>query len=83
MAYSGISIGYVENGEIILGATYDPYRKELYVAQKGQGVTRNGKPIKVSSKTNLDPETRICTSNSYERELGLTWKNMKNLVMSG
>ena len=66
MAYSGISIGYIENGEIVLGAVYDPYRKELYIAEKGKGVTRNTKPIRVSDKSTFDAGTRVCTSNSYE-----------------
>lgn len=66
MAYSGISIGYLEKGVITLGAVYDPYKKELYLASKGQGVTRNGQPIRVADKASFDAGTRVCTSNSYE-----------------
>jgi myo-inositol-1(or 4)-monophosphatase len=66
MAYSGISIGYIENGTIILGAVYDPYRKELYVAEKGRGATRNNQPIQVSNTSTFNTGTRVCTSNSYE-----------------
>lgn len=66
MGYSGISIGYIENGEIMLGAVYDPYRKELFVAQKGAGATCNGKQIRVSKGSDFDSGTRVCTSNSYE-----------------
>ncbi len=66
MAYSGISIGYIENGQSTIGAVYDPYRKELYIAEKGKGATRNGQPIHVSDKTVFDAGTRVCTSNSYE-----------------
>jgi myo-inositol-1(or 4)-monophosphatase len=83
LAYSGISIGYIENGEINLGAVYDPYRKEFYLAAKGKGATRNGTPIKVSEKRVFDAGTRVCTSNSYEggtqanleryKKLGYVW----------
>lgn len=66
MAYSGISIGYIEHGEIVLGAVYDPYKKELYIAQKGLGVTRNGAQVHVGSKSTFDAGTRVCTSNSNE-----------------
>lgn len=66
MSYSGISIGYIENGVIALGAVYDPYRDELYLAQKGQGATRNGQPVHVGDKAVFDAGTRVCTSNSYE-----------------
>ena len=65
MSYSGISIAYIENGQPVLGAVYDPYRRELYIAQKGQGATRNGQSIRVSKKTTFDSDTRVCTSNSY------------------
>lgn len=66
MAYSAISIGYIEAGVITLGVVYDPYRKELYVSQKGQGVTCNSKSVRVSDKPNFDAGTRVCTSNSHE-----------------
>lgn len=64
MAYSGISIGYIVNGVPILGGIFDPYRDLLYLAESGQGATCNGTPLKVSSKTDFDGNTRVCTSNS-------------------
>ena len=66
MAYSGISIGYIENGEIVLGGILDPYRRALYLAEKGRGATCNDKSITVSHKQDFDAGTRVCTSNSYE-----------------
>lgn len=66
MAYSGISIGYIENGQTTIGAVYDPYRRELYVAEKDKGATRNGQPIHVSDQIVFDAGTRVCTSNSYD-----------------
>lgn len=66
MAYSGISIAYIENGAAVLGAIYNPFRKELYLAVKGKGSTRNDKPINVSNKQTFDAGTRVCTSNSSE-----------------
>lgn len=80
MAYSGISIGYIENGQSTLGAVYDPYRKELYVAEKGKGASRNNQPIHVSDRVILDAGTRICTSNSYE---GGTQANMDRFTRLG
>ena len=32
--YSAISIGYIENGEMIMGAVYDPFRDELFTRRK-------------------------------------------------
>ncbi|HEV2413151.1 MAG TPA: inositol monophosphatase family protein [Candidatus Saccharimonadales bacterium] len=83
MAYSGISIGYIEQGEIVLAGILDPYRDGLYLAKKGQGATCNGAPIHVSDVSKFDSNTRVCTSNSYEggtqanleryRKLGHVW----------
>jgi myo-inositol-1(or 4)-monophosphatase len=66
MAYSGISIGYIEHGEIVLGGILDPYRNKLYSAEKGKGATCNELPIHTSNKETFDAGTRVCTSNSYE-----------------
>ena len=43
-----ISIGVVHHREIIVGVIYDPFRDELFTAQKGKGAFRNGLPIHVS-----------------------------------
>lgn len=80
MSYSGISIGYIENGIPVLGAVYDPYRRELYLAEKGKGATRNGRPVHVSEKSVLDAGARICTSNSYE---GGTQANLERYTKLG
>lgn len=70
--YSAVSLGYAENGVTVLGAVYDPFRKELYVAEKGKGVTRNGKPIHPSGKQKFESSTRVCTTNSYENRLEIS-----------
>jgi myo-inositol-1(or 4)-monophosphatase len=48
-----VSIGVEENGEMIMGAVYNPFMNELFFAEKGKGATLNDKPIKVSDKDNL------------------------------
>lgn len=80
MGYSGISIAYVDHGEPQLGAIYDPYKKELYIAEKNVGVTRNNLPIKVSNTESFDPGTRVCTSNSSE---GGTQQNLSRFEKLG
>jgi len=64
MAYSGISIGYIESGKPILGGILDPYRGVIYLAKENQGATCNGKSINVSGRQDFNPGTRVCTSNS-------------------
>lgn len=48
-----VSIGIEKNGEIILGAVYNPFLNELFFAEKGNGATLNDKKIKVGSKTEV------------------------------
>lgn len=45
-----VSIGVEHQGKMVLGAVYNPFMNEYFVAEKGQGATLNGKPIHVSSK---------------------------------
>ncbi len=41
------------DGEIAVGAVYDPTRRELFTAERGQGAWLNGRPLKVSSADTL------------------------------
>jgi myo-inositol-1(or 4)-monophosphatase len=44
------SIGIEQNGKMVLGAIYNPFINELFVAERGHGATLNDKPISVSKK---------------------------------
>ena len=48
-----VSIGVEQNGEMILGAVYNPFINEMFFAQKGLGATLNDKKISVSKKTEV------------------------------
>ena len=48
-----VSIGVEENGEMLMGAVYNPFMNELFFAEKGKGATLNNQPIHVSQKDNL------------------------------
>jgi myo-inositol-1(or 4)-monophosphatase len=45
-----VSIGVEKDGQMILGAVYNPLMKEFFIAERGQGATLNDKKIAVSSK---------------------------------
>ncbi|HEU4576026.1 MAG TPA: inositol monophosphatase family protein [Chitinophagaceae bacterium] len=49
-----VSIAVEHNGEMILGAVYNPHADELFFAEKGKGATLNEKPIRVSSETDVN-----------------------------
>jgi myo-inositol-1(or 4)-monophosphatase len=48
-----ISIGIEHEGKMILGAVYNPFMNELFVAERGKGATLNDKKISVSSKQDV------------------------------
>ena len=48
-----VSIALREAGEIVVGVIYDPARDELWAVEKGGAPTLNGKPIRVSERTQL------------------------------
>ncbi len=66
MAYSCVSIGYIEQGVVVLAGVLDPYRDALYLAEPGGGATCNDISIHVSHKPVFDPDTRVATGNSYD-----------------
>ena len=43
------SLGLEIDGEIAVGAIYDPTRRELFTAERGQGAWLNGRPLRVSA----------------------------------
>ena len=47
---SSISVGLLKDGKSVLGVVYNPYKKELFYAEKGKGAFLNDTPIKVSDE---------------------------------
>src|SRR5215218_4309435 len=50
---SAISIGIEHEGKMVLGAVYNPFMNELFVAERGKGATLNDKKIQVSTKSDV------------------------------
>ncbi len=48
-----VSIGVLYKGNVVIGAVYNPMMNELFFAEKGKGATLNGKPIRVSAKSDF------------------------------
>lgn len=48
-----VSIGLEIEGEMTLGAVYNPLINEFFLAERGKGATLNGHPIHVSDKTEV------------------------------
>lgn len=48
-----VSIGLEHEGKMILGGVFNPFMNELFIAERGEGATLNGKPITVSKKSSV------------------------------
>lgn len=59
------SLGFEVDGVAMLGAVYDPTREELFVAERGEGATLNGTPIRVS-QTAAVGSALLCTGFPYD-----------------
>lgn len=67
--HSVVSLALCEKGEITLGVVYDPFREEVYHAQRGKGSFLNGSPIHVSEAETLSETIVSVGTSPYDREL--------------
>ncbi len=66
-----VSIAVEKDGDIVLGAVYNPHLEELFFAEKGKGAVLNDKPIRVSEETKA---IRSCLVTGFP----YTYINMPN-----
>ncbi len=67
--HSVVSLALYEKGEITLGIIYDPFREDVYHAQKGTGSFLNGVPIHVSDAETLGETIITVGTSPYDREV--------------
>ena len=66
---SVISVGLVQKGKTLLGVIYDPYKNEMFYAERGKGAFFNGKQMHVSERDFR--HSIICSAASqYDKTLG-------------
>ncbi|HAD81589.1 TPA: inositol monophosphatase [Candidatus Edwardsbacteria bacterium] len=63
---AAVSIGFSEKGVIKAGGVYDPFRKELFLAERGRGSFVNGRRLAVS-KTPSVSKALLVTGFPYDR----------------
>lgn len=66
--HSAVSIALAQDGELVLGVVYNPYRDEMFSAQKGKGAFLGGRPIRVSART-MDRGVFCFGTSPYDRAL--------------
>ncbi len=67
--HSTISLGLYDKGEIVMGIIYDPFREEIFHAEKGKGSFRNGEPIHVAAAETLGDTIISIGTAPYQKEL--------------
>jgi len=67
LAGFGVSIAAEVEGEVVAGVVLDVVRGELFCAVRGEGATRDGRPIQVSAPPDL-ATALIATGFSYDSE---------------
>lgn len=67
--HSTVSLGLYQKGEIVLGIVYDPFRDDVYHAEKGKGSFLNGAPIHVSSAGTLGDTIIAIGTAPYDKSL--------------
>ena len=81
LAFSAISVGLVNDGRVVLGVVYNPYRDEMFYAEEGKGAYLNGRRISVSDR---DVEHSVfCTAMSlYDKAFAKPCFNIIEKVYS-
>lgn len=77
---SVISVGAVENCRPVLGAIYDPYRQDLYHAEKGKGAWCGDAPLHVSREPINRALVGLGTSPYYDELMALTGRSVGALM---
>jgi myo-inositol-1(or 4)-monophosphatase len=77
-----VTMALVEAGRPVLGVTYDPVRRETFAAERGQGATRNGEPMRVSEVGTLKKAMLTSGFPSSRRHQDLDTKVFLEILMS-
>lgn len=61
-----VSIAYERDSQVVVGVIYDPLRDEMFLAEKGRGVTLNGRRL-ATSTTDVLLNSLAATGFPYDR----------------
>jgi len=86
-----VSIGLLDNDELVLGVVYEVGRDECFYAWKGGGAYLNGNPIRVSKRDNINdallatgfPYNDFSKMETYMQFLEWTMKNARGVRRLG
>jgi myo-inositol-1(or 4)-monophosphatase len=67
IAELAVCVALVEDGAPIVGVTYNPIREETFAAARGRGATLNGRPVRVSSTSQVSAAVILASRSETER----------------
>ena len=76
--FFSLVIGLALDGEVLLGVNYDPMRKEMFYAERGEGAFLNDGPMHVSERTSIE-DSILGMDLSYNNQGAV---NGLNLILS-
>ena len=79
-ACSAISVGVTQGREIVFGAIYNPYRDEMYHAEKGRGAYCNDDLLRVSDTPMAQAVIGFGTAPYYSELFELTGRTLAALL---
>ena len=77
-----VVVALAMQGEVVLGVTYDPIRREAFTAQRGKGACLNDVPISVSPREEI-PDCLLGFDMGYIDEKALTALDMVKALWPG
>ena len=77
-----VTIALARGSEVLVGATFDPNRHELFTAERGGGAFLNGARLRVSEQTSLRASL-VGTDMGYRDDLGHYALQMWNALWPG
>ncbi len=81
--HSAVSIALLQDGQIVLGVVYDPFRDEMFYAERGQGAYLNNNRIRVSPLNQIS-HCLIATGFPFRHKelLDQYWKVLSAIFMA-
>ena len=67
--HSTVSLGLYRQGEIVMGIVYDPFREDVFWAEKGKGCYLNNRSVRVANSRSLSETIIGVGTTPYQREL--------------
>ncbi len=68
--FCSVSVGLADSGGLIAGVVYDPFRNELFCAQKGSGTFLNNRPVHVDTSRKSLKEALLVTGYPANKAFG-------------